>query len=271
MRGLNRFAQIRGRRLALAVLVSALAAFALGARCIENTSVFVDESGYTHIYGEMYNDTTIQGSAILLNGVLLDANGGVIAAKSTAICPPDSQPGKQSVFDIKFDQPNLPPHASYKVSAIGGKALNAPLPDPNVLVLSTDAIQLIGVPEWFPPEFPYENGDVFFRVGLRNRSQTIYTGLQGCAAAYNNAGQVIAVADDEFGYFDADGNFITPADLHFEAREDFGFYMGAVPDNAAYVRGWLWFGNPGDPTSQYQFIMSGPITLQEFRLFSDGQ
>lgn len=255
---------IGSRRLACVTAAAVLAVLSLGARCIENTSVSVDENGQTHIYGEMYNDTEVQGSAILLNGVLLDANGGVIAEKSAPLCPPDSQPGKQSVFDIEFDQPNLPPHASYKVTAIGGKALNAPLPDPQVIVLQTDAIQLIGVPEF--PGFPFENGDVFFRFGLRNRSRTVYTGLQGCAAAYNNAGQVISTSADTFGGFDEEGDFVA-GQLRFEAREDFLMFMGDVPSTAAYVRGWLWFGEEGAATSAYQFIMTGPITLQAFQFF----
>ena len=79
----------------LAVLVAG-AVLAAGARCIENVRVYVDDDGYTHIAGEMYNETDIQGTSIMLRGTLLDAAGNVIAQKDSPICPPDSQPGAQS-------------------------------------------------------------------------------------------------------------------------------------------------------------------------------
>jgi hypothetical protein len=259
--------RLLSRRTLALVVLTAVAVSALSAKCIENTKVFVDSDGYTHIVGEMFNETEIQGTAIVLRGRLLDANGNVIAEKDTPICPPDSQPRAQSVFDIRFDNPNLPPHASFTVNAVAGKVLDAPLPNPNILVLDTDAIKLINVPPI--PGFPLQDGDVAFFFGVRNRSQTVYHGIQACAAAYNNQGKVVAVSTGEVIEFDEEGN-IGPATLDFRSRVNFFIPMTDVdvPLEAAYVRGWLWIGNPGDPTSQYQFVMTPPITLQTVDFFN---
>jgi hypothetical protein len=247
-------------------IVVALGVLAVSARCIENTRVYVDGDGYTHIVGEMYNETQIQGTAIMLRGTLLDGAGNVIATKDAPICPPDSQPGKQSMFDIRFDNPNLPPHASFKVNAVGGKVLPQPLPDPNVLVLQTDAIRLINVPP-FIPDFPYKDGDVLFYFGIRNRSANIYSGAQGCAAAYNNAGQIVQTSSSSFFSIGPDGEI---SDAVWANNQRLDVYMDVldVPPEAAYVRGWLWIGREGDTTSQYQFIMTPPITIQNLDLFN---
>jgi hypothetical protein len=257
----------RGRRFAVVAVSCALAFGALGARCIENTQVRVDSDGYTHIMGEMFNETDIQASAVMLRGRLLDANGNVIAEKDSPMCPPDSQPGAQSVFDIRFDNPHLPPHSSFTVNAVSGNVLTSRLPDPNVLVLDRDAIQLEGIPPI--PGFPFKDGDVIFYFGVRNRSQTVYRGVQACAAAYNNMGKVVAVEQNEVFSIDEDG-MPTEAILDFRSRVDFYLSMTDVdvPPEAVYVRGWLWFGNSGDGTSQYQFIMTPPITLQTLNPFN---
>jgi hypothetical protein len=169
------------------------------------------------------------------------------------------------MFDIRFDNPNLPPHASYKVNAIGGKVLTQPLPKPDVLVLQTDAIRLINVP--YIPDFPYKDGDILFYFGIRNRSDTIYSGAQGCAAAYNNQGQIVASNSTEFFSITPDGEIID-AVWRNDARLDVYMDILNVPPQAAYVRGWLWIGVEGDATSQYQFIMTPPITIQNEDLFN---
>ena len=258
---------VRGRTLRLGVLalLVAGAVLAAGARCIENVRVYVDDDGYTHIVGEMYNETDIQGTSIMLRGTLLDGAGNVIAQKDSAICPPDSQPGAQSMFDIRFDNPNLPPHASYKVNAIGGKVLSQRLTDPNILVLQTDAIRLVNVPPI--PGFPFKDGDVLFQFGIRNRSPQVYQGVQGCAAVYNNMGQIVATDSASLISFTPDGD-IVDAVLGNQYRTDIFMQVLDVPLDASYVRAWLWLGNEGDPTSQYQFIMTPPITLQTLDFFN---
>jgi hypothetical protein len=243
----------------LFLLFAGLALLTLGARCVENTHVFVDEEGYTHITGEMYNDTDIQGAAMLLRGTLYDGAGNVIAEKDSAICPPDLQPRSQVLFDIRFDNPGIPPHASYSVRAIGGRALPAPLPDPEVLVLGTDAVRFVGFPQI--PGFPISDSDVFFRFDVRNRSAQAYTGIQGCSAAYNNEGKIIATDSSEIIQFNEDG-FPETATLENDFPARVFMHVENVPQTAAYVRAWLWFGEADAGTSAFQYIMTQPITIQ---------
>lgn len=194
-----------------------------------------------------------------MRGTLYDAAGNVIAQKDGAICPPDLQPHSQVSFDLRFDNPGIPPHASYSVNAIGGRALEAPLPDPEVLVLKTDAIRFIGFPQI--PGFPVSDSDVFFRFQVRNRSDRVYTGIQGCSAVYNNQGQVIAADSAELVQFDENG-FPETAVMENEFPGVVFMQVEGVPPTAAYVRGWLWFGEKDAGTSEYQFIMTPPITIQ---------
>jgi hypothetical protein len=247
------------RRWTPLLLLGAVAVLAVGARCIENTSERVDRDGYTHILGEFFNETDVQATRVMVRGTLFDAAGNVVATKEAPICPPDSQPHSQSVFDIRFDNPNVPPHVRYEVRPASGVTLDAPLPNPNVLVLDTDAIGFEDFP--FIPGFPITPEDVFFRFGARNRSQTVYTGLQACAAAYDNQGRVVAAAADELLEFDLDGNLVT-ATLPFDQRVDMFLFIDEVPPEAVYVRGWIWFGDPAVGTSAYQSIMTQPITIQ---------
>jgi hypothetical protein len=233
---------------------------ALGARCIENTSERVDKDNYTHLMGEFFNDTDIQGTQIMVRGTLFDAANNVVASKDSPICPPDSGPHAQSVFDIRFDNPGVPPHTRFEVRPIAGKTLDVPLPHPNVVVLDTDAIGFEGIPPI--PGLPFSDEDVFFRFGVRNRSTTEYVGIQACAAAYNNTGKVVAVGIDEVVGADAGGNLISPATLPYNQRIDLFLSIDEVPPEAVLVRGWLWFGRKGDPTSAYQAIMTPPITIQ---------
>lgn len=250
---------LRFRRPAFMLAGLALAGLsAFGARCIENTSVYVDEEGYTHIAGEMYNDTSIQGTEMVLRGTLYDAAGNVIAQKDGPPCPPDTQPNSNITFDLQFDNPGVPPHARYDVRAIAGKALTAPLPKPDVVILGTDAVRYEGIPPWF--EF-VKDTDVFFRYGVRNRSDQEFTGIQGCGAAYDNTGKVVHAEYGELVEFLADGSAI-PATMGNEYAGTVYFSMSGVPASAVLVRGWIWFGPKDAPTSQYQFFMTPKITIQ---------
>src|SRR6185295_19190946 len=96
------------KKAALLSVLCLLGALALGARCIERTSIHVDADGYTHITGEMLNETDIQGTQIMLRGTLYDDQNNVVAQKDSPTCPPDSQPNSQIIFDIRFDNPNVP-------------------------------------------------------------------------------------------------------------------------------------------------------------------
>lgn len=253
--------KVSWRRLVFVAALGAILPLAMSARCIERTSVYVDKEGYTHIVGEMVNDTQVNGQSIMLVGTLYDANDAVIAQKVVPTCPPDTQPNSQIVFDIRFDNPGIAPHARYDVRPISGTALPAAKPNADVLVLRTAAVRFEGIPPI--PELDLSEDDVLFAFEVRNRSGQPLP-IQGCAAVYDQRGNVISVVQSEIIQIDEEGN-ISPAILPHEfpvvvymAAED----IGTTPTQ---VRTWLWFGNKGDATSQWQFTQSPFITIETIR------
>jgi hypothetical protein len=245
-------------RSVVAATLFAVAAVALGARCVENTNVYVDDEGYTHLTGEMFNDTDVQGVGMMVRGTLYDGAGNVIAEKESPICPPDLQPNSRVMFDIRFDNPGIPSPTSWTVKVSGGKALEQPLPAADVVVLRTDAIRFIGFPPI--PGFPDPDELVFFEYDVRNRSSQPYT-LQACSAAYNNQGKIVATDAGEIVQFDENGN-PEPGVLGNQFRTSVFHLIEGVPPDAAYIRSWLWFGPRGATTSQYQFVSTPAITIQ---------
>lgn len=247
------------RRLAVFAIFAAVALFTMGARCIERTSVNVDADGYTHITGEMVNDTDVQGTRVMLRGTLYDANGNVIATKDSPTCPPDTQPLQQTVFDIRFDNPNIPPHASFDVRPISAITLTQPLPNPDVVLFSTEAARFEGLPPI--PGLGITDNDVLLFFDGRNRSNVTYQGVQGCSAVYDNKGNVIHVQSTELIQLDETG-FPEPATM--DSVGPYSAFMIAenVPRGPVQVRAWIWFGPKDAPTSQYQFVATPMTTIK---------
>lgn len=252
-------ARIRTRRALTVGLLLGAAALVLGARCIDRTSTYVDADGYTHITGEMVNDTDIQGTQIMLRGTLYDAAGNVVATKDAPTCPPDTQPRQQTVFDIRFDNPNVPPWTKFDVRPISGKTLTSPLPGPGVVVLLPEAFRFTS--PYVTPGLTISTKDVYFRFRVRNQTNSTISGVQGCAAVYDQAGNVVFVDSTEIIEQNVDGS-ISPATL--DAQWLGYVYMVAkdVPAGPVQVRAWLWFGPKGAPTSPVQFVSTSLITIQ---------
>lgn len=248
---------VRARRAALAVLAVAGIA-ALGGKCIDRTNVYVDKDGYTHIVGEMNNDTNVQGVRIMLRGTLYDAQDNVIATKDAPTCPPDTQPNTSTLFDIRFDNPNVPPYARFDVRPVDGRALEQPLPNPDVVTLSTDAVRFQGLPPI--PGLGITDQDVFVEFGVRNRGAPLQ-GVQGCAAVYGQTGAVIYATADELVQVDQN-NVPHPATLNSTNPASVFFVAKNVPTGPTQIRMWLWFGSKGAPTSQYQYVQTPLITIQ---------
>lgn len=247
------------RRSTIIVALGVLALASLGARCIERTHVYVDKDGYTHITGEMVNDTDIQGTRIMLRGTLYDANNNVVASKDSPTCPPDTQPQQQTAFDIRFDNPGIPPYARFEVRPISGVTLEQALPSPDVVLFSSEAARFNGLPPI--PGLPITDDDVFFSFTGRNRSNVTYDGVQGCSAVYDQSGNVIHVQSTELIQVDEAGN-VTPATM--DSAGPYRAFMIAedVPKGPVQVRAWIWFGHKDDPTSQYGFVSTGMITIE---------
>lgn len=247
----------RARMVAVSVLMLA-GVWALGARCIERTSTRVDSDGYTHITGEMVNETDIQATKIMLRGTLYDGQDNVVAQKDSPTCPPDSQPQSQILFDIRFDNPNVQAWTRFDVRPISATTLTAKLPDPDVVILQTDAARFQGLPPI--PGLGITDNDVLFQFGVRNRSANRYT-VQACSAVYDNQGAVVFAKQSEILARDAQGH-VGPAVLGSAAPASIFFIARDVPKGPVQVRAWLWFGDKGAATSAYQYVQTPFITIQ---------
>ncbi len=233
---------------------------ALGARCIERTSNHVDADGYTHVTGEMVNDTETQATGMVLEAKLFDAGGNIVATKSGPTCPPDSQPHQQTVFDLRFDNPTLPPWDHFAVAPIAGTALPSQLPDPKMVLFFAEAVRF--TTPIMLPGLTISDKDVFFRFQVRNQTNNTYSGgLQGCAAIYDQAGKVVFVTQKEI--IEQTGpTTIGPAVVHPQELASVFMVAENVPAGPVQVRAWLWLGPKGAPTSQYQFMATQMMTIQ---------
>jgi hypothetical protein len=231
---------------------------ALGARCIENVYVYVDQDGYTHVTGLMYNDTDVQGVGLTLRATLFDNAGNVIAQKDGPPCPPDTQPNSQIMFDLRFDNPGVPPHARAEVRLVTGQALPAPLPKPDVVVTQSEAFRFEGLPPI--PGLGISDSDVLFAFSVRNRTDNAYP-LQGCAAVVDNQSHIIATDIRELIEV-TEAGAIVPAVMDPQMHGTAFMTVENVPRGPVQVRAWLWFGPKDAPTSQYQYLQIPLTTIQ---------
>lgn len=244
------------RRLAPLAAIAGLAFLAIGARCIENTSVQKDAQGYSHIYGEMINETDIQGSQIVVHGKLIDAAGAPIAETDAMICPPDLQPHSQAVYDIRFPAPVAPAVASHEVRPASGKALEAPLTDPQIELGYSEAAG--------------GDGAVIVAMGVFNRYEREHTRLRGCLAVYDLQGKVVfggkvdVVSIDRLGdvHFNPSLRVNTPTLLAVAQFE-------GVPASAVTARGWIWIESTTPGTSTFQYLMTDQLAIESDFSFNE--
>jgi hypothetical protein len=249
----------RSTRLFAVGLLGLLAITALGARCIEKPYVYVDQDGYTHITGRMVNDTDIPGAQLMLRGTLYDAAGNVIATKDAPPCPPDLAAHSEVMFDIRFDNPGIPPHARFDVRPISGRALEAPLPNPDVVLFSAQAFRVENIP-FAPGILPFDSNDVLISFDVRNRTNNSYP-VQGCAAVFDQQGNIIHTDSVELVRFDENFGAI-PAVAQPQEHAVVTLIADNVPRGPVQVKAWLWFGTKGSPTSQWQYVQTSLITIQ---------
>lgn len=247
MRGVHRSKLL----VATTVLVGA-ATFSLGARCIENTSVQQDADGFTHIYGEMINETDVQGSQIVVHGRLLDGASVPIAESDGVICPPTLDPHSQVVYDIRFPVPVNEAPASHDVRPIAGKALEAPLADPQVSIDHAGAVRT-------SPD------SAFMIIQLTNSHTAAHGRLKGCIAVYDAQGKVVAAGASQV----VGVNLSNPEDIDFNptlpvnqrSAVAVALFQG-VPATGTTARGWVWLEAPAAPgTTTFKYIMTDQITL----------
>ena len=153
------------------------AMFALGARCIENESVYVDSDGYTHIVGNMANETDVSASTVTLSATLFDANGNVLSTTTGLLCPMSVQPHSQTAFELRFPEPNLPAYSRYEVRPISGTTIDAALP---ASLLAFEDLAAYRV-----------RNTLAVAGAIRNDNNVAFTEVMYCAAAYDDAGRMI--------------------------------------------------------------------------------
>jgi hypothetical protein len=191
--------------------------FLLGARCIEGTSVYVDDGGYTHIVGTFVNESDISASTVTLNAKLFDAQGHVYAEVNDLMCPISVQPQSENVFDLRFLSPNLPAPARYEVRPISGKTLATQLPDPRVQLVDTAAYRV--------------DGTLAVAGSATNSGTSSYNDLRYCSAAYDGRGTVLKIQTSPVQGPLAPGQTLRLPIVWSE-----------LPDSAAYLRVWLVVG-----------------------------
>jgi hypothetical protein len=211
----------------------------------------------------MDNDTGIQGAAIVLRGTLLDDANNVVATKDAPTCPPDTQPQNQTAFDIRFDNPNIPPWTHFTVNAVAGRALESALPDADVVLFSSEAARFEGVPPI--PGLGITDDDVFLVFSARNRSN-VPLPIQGCVAVYDQQGNVTYVFSTEIVQRAANGGIEPAVLVNTGGPSDVFMVAKDVPKGPVQIRAWLWFGAKGAPTSNYQFVTTGLITIQTIKV-----
>jgi hypothetical protein len=223
----------------LAVLLLA-AVGVLGAKCIENDALRRDSTGDWHIFGEIHNETQVQGAEIVVLGTLLDAAGNTIATAQTPICPFELSPGSFSGYDIHFQNSQALQPASHRVNVIGGKALPGPLPMLEATVTDLEARRDAQVDE------------LVHITGKVRALMPISGDFSGCAAFYNAAGKVVSHWTI-FGF----------GPLPSGSAQDLEFSLGFVPDEATSVRFWL-VGPGSEPLrSNYQAVLSAPFPIED--------
>lgn len=160
------------------LLFTVLLLFATGARCVERDTVRRDRDGNIHIYGELFNETGVQGVDIGVEGSLFDAAGELLASATAFTCPGELSPGKPVVYDIAFEaSAGLPNPASHKVNVARGAARPAPLPE--LTTAPVVSVRLIG-------------SLIHFKIELAPQP-----GIAGeyymCGALYDSEGNVVGV------------------------------------------------------------------------------
>ena len=113
----------RRHRLVFAGLFTLLAVFLVSARCVEHEALRKGPDGDWHIYGEIYNDTDVQGLNMVIDGAFLDASGAETRTARAVMCPGSLSPGTFSAYDIRFPNTSVIDRPEgFKVKVVDGNA-----------------------------------------------------------------------------------------------------------------------------------------------------
>src|SRR3990172_7618230 len=116
-------------RLLAGLLLASLSVFLMSAKCIENDTVRRGINDDWTIFGEIHNETDVQGVQMLLQGTIFNDAGNVVGVAQAQTCPSELSPASLSVFAIRFnDSEAVGQPARHQVNVLSGKALEEPLP-----------------------------------------------------------------------------------------------------------------------------------------------
>jgi hypothetical protein len=235
---------VQHRPLLAVGILGALSIFLTSAKCIENDSVGRDPgTGDWAIYGEIHNETDIQGVDLRLRGELFDADGNLVAAAVDSMCPRELSPGSLSAFAIRLPvTAALPQPADHKVTVVDGRALDEPLPKLNITSSASFAQQL---------------NDVFVLTIKYSANQPYDAPLSACVAIYDASDNVVRLF--QFG-----GSFsLEPAKVEVESTFINQMSPRFVPTEATRIRYWLWLQSPIDAlASDHHAFVSDLIAIQ---------
>jgi hypothetical protein len=226
-------------RILTAVAFLAIAATALGAKCLENGGLQFDPDGKPHLYGEIHNETDVQGLDIELTGVVFDVNGNELASNTAIMCPGSLSPGTFSVYDILVDTPGA--IASHRVNVTSGTASSDSLPALGGTFGPTNTIARYNAAAQ-DYELDFDGAFTFTEPAPTPLSFTY------CVALYNSAGRVIGLlphlqvfATTQILFRTTDTNLIP------------------IPGDATTMRFIAWRGTPASSLSAP--AISDPVTI----------
>lgn len=231
------------RRAGIVGSLAVIALLLMGARCIDNETLYRDGSGSWHVVGEVHNETDVQGTGIIVGGTLFDAADNVIGTARTAACPLELSPQSFTAFDLQFDYDGDTRPARYDVRLVDGKAIEGVLPD--------SGLNLAGFTAKTTADGLLITGDV-----ENDGPRTYRNILTGCVAIYNAEGRVITHVTLV--------NFGLTLPLRADSSQPVGFELPAafVEAGAHHVKLWL-AGDAAKPfASDYAYTMTGDIPVR---------
>lgn len=240
-------------RASIALLLAA-GVFTISARCIENDTLRRGTDGNWHIYGEIHNETDVQGLNMVLNGATFDANGRQLSVGQALMCPASLSPDTFSVYDVAV--PSAANPASHKVNVVSGGATS------NALTPLQGSFQGATTEAFYSQTFSVHR--IFFsatfvladseRVGIAPGG--IAPSFTYCVAFYGADGRVVDLLPPTTVGTLGDVNLTTKGNAPIVTPSDYR----TITRDAVTMRFILWRGSSVDETFSAPAI-SAPIII----------
>jgi len=231
-------------RLLAGLLLASLSVFLMSAKCIENDTVRRGSNNDWTIFGEIHNETDIQGVEILLRGTIFDDDGNAVGVAQARTCPGELSPNSIAVYGIRFNESQtVPQPARHQVNVLSGRAQGEPLPELEAALSDVSVVEVNGTDLRY--RFTYVADEAY------------EGGVHGCIAWYDAAGEVVAVSTLLVKGSAAEPGVAVDFDAeHPDYRQEFG--------EIAAVRFWVYVDDPDVSVnaSRFQAIMTDKVPIQ---------